>query len=232
MSMTPFLIPFINIETLLQFIIGSGVASQETDVYMRFTQALDNLENAKFYLESSKSDSQYRFRLFRVGRDTFFINVFASNGKEFAFSAGGFANQIAEDYLKQIFETDYDLREVEKLNMEIFKTVAIEQGRDPNEVIGTGLFRENVPEYMKELLYIIPDEENSRPDDKNSGQFDQNSQTDDSSNLDINKDNEDSTFQFKNVVGSWLKIKMIEKDKLLTSWVVKTSNGNILKGYE
>ena len=79
------------------------------------------------------------------------------------------------------------------------------------------------------LLYIIPDEENSRPHDKNSGQFDQNSQTDDSSNLDLN---EDSTFQFKNVVGSWLKIKMIEKDKLLTSWVVKTSNGNILKGYE
>ena len=53
-----------------------------------------------------------------------------------------------------------------------------------------------------------------------------------SSNLDLNEDNEDSTFQFKNVVGSWLRIKMIEKDKLLTSWVVKTSNGNILKGYE
>ena len=232
MSATIFLIPFINIETLLQFIIGSGVSSQETDPFMRFTQALDNIENAKFYLESSKSDAQYRFRLFRVGRDTFIINVIALNGSNFAFSAGVLANQIADDYLKQIFETDYDLREVEKLNLEIFKTVAVEQGRDPNEVIGTGLFRENVPEYMKELLYIIPDEEDSRPDDKNSGQFDQNSQTDDSSNLDINKDNEDSTFQFKNVVGSWLKIKMIEKDKLLTSWVVKTSNGKILKGYE
>ena len=94
------------------------------------------------------------------------------------------------------------------------------------------MFRENVPESMKELLYIIPDEEDSRPNDKNSGQFDQNSQTDNSSNLDLNEDNEDSTFQFKNVVGSWLKIQMIEKDKLLTSWVVKTSNGNILKGYE
>lgn len=232
MSTTIFLIPFINIETLLQFIIGSGVSSQETDSYMRFTQALDNIENARFYIESSKSDAQYRFRLFRIGRDTFIINVVALNGSNFAFSAGVLANQIAEDYLKQIFETDYDLREVEKLNMEIFKAVAAEQGRDPNNVIGTGLLRENVPEYMKELLYRIPDEEDSRPDDNNSGQFDQNSQTDDSSNLDINKDNEDSTFQFKNVVESWLKIKMVEKDKLLTSWVVKTSNGNILKSYE
>lgn len=232
MSKTLFLIPFINFEALLQFIIGSGVSSQETDPYMRFTQALDNIENAKFYIESSKSDAQYRFRLFRVGRDTFIVNVMALNGSNFAFSAGVLANQIAEDYLKQIFETDYDLREVEKLNMEMFKVVAAEQGRDPNKVIGTGLFRENVPESMKELLYIIPDEEDSRPNDKNSGQFDQNSQTDNSSNLDLNEDNEDSTFQFKNVVGSWLKIQMIEKDKLLTSWVVKTSNGNILKGYE
>ena len=31
MSTTIFLIPFINIETLLQFIIGSDVSSQETD---------------------------------------------------------------------------------------------------------------------------------------------------------------------------------------------------------
>ena len=179
-----------------------------------------------------KSDAQYHFRLFRVDRDTFIANVIVLNGSNFAFSIGVLANQIAEDYLKAIFETDYDLCEVEKLNMEIFKVVAAEQGRDPNDVIGTGLFRENVTESIKELLYIIPDEEDSRPDDKNNGQFDQNPQTEDSSNLDINKDNEDSTFQFKNVVGSWLKIKMIEKNKLLTSWVVKTSNGNILKGYE
>lgn len=175
MSKTIFLIPFINFETLLRFLIGSGVSSQETHPYMRFTQALDNLENAKFYIESSKSDSQYRFRLFRVGRDTFIINVISLNGGNFAFSAGVLANEIAEDYLKQIMETDYNLREVEKLNIEMFKTVAAEQGRDPNKVIGTGLFRENVPESMKELLYIIPDEEDSRPNDKNSGQFDQNS---------------------------------------------------------
>ena len=232
MSTPIFLIPFINIDTLLKFIIGSGVSSQETNPFMRFTQAIDNIENAKFYIESSKSDAQYRYRLFRVGKDTFIVNVIALNGSNIAFSAGVLANQIADDYLKQIFETDYDLREVEKLNMEIFKTVAVEQGRDPNDVIGTRLFRENVPEYMKELLYIIPDEEDSRPDDKNSGQFDQNSQTDDSSNLNITEDNEDSAFQFKNAIESWLNIKMIDKDKLLTPWVVKTSDGNILKGYE
>ena len=60
MLTTPFLIPFIKIETLLQFIIGSGVSSQEKEPYTRFIQALDNSENAKFYIESSKSDSQYR----------------------------------------------------------------------------------------------------------------------------------------------------------------------------
>ena len=228
MSMTPFLIPFINIETLLQFIIGSGVASQETDAYMRFTQALDNLENAKFYLESSKSYSQYRYRLFRVGRDTFIINVFASNGNEFAFTAGRFANQIAEEYLQEIFETNYDLRETEKLNMEIFKMMASSEGRDSNTVIGTGVFRENVPEYMKELLYIIPDKENSRPKDHNRP-FNQNSQKAADSNLD--GDDSNSVFQFKNTVESWFKIKIIDKNNRLISWLVKTSDGNIVTNY-
>ena len=50
MSTPIFLIPFINIDTLLKFIIGSGVSSQETDPFMRFTQAIDNIENAKFYI--------------------------------------------------------------------------------------------------------------------------------------------------------------------------------------
>lgn len=48
-----------------------------------------------------------------VDRDTFIANVIALNGSNFAFSVGVLANQIAEDYLKSIFETDYDLREVE-----------------------------------------------------------------------------------------------------------------------
>ena len=62
---------------------------------------------------SVKNDAQYHFRLFRVDRDTFIANVIALNGSNFAFSVGVLANQIAEDYVKSIFETDYDLREVE-----------------------------------------------------------------------------------------------------------------------
>ena len=123
--------------------------------------------------------------------------------------------------------------DAEKLNMEIFRAVAAEQGRDLNDVIGTGVFRENVPSYIQELLYQIPSEENSRLTDNNSGQSDLNSRKDAFSNLDINDGNEDSVFQFKNVVTSWLKIKMIDKNTpLLTSWLVKTSDGNILKSYE
>lgn len=122
--------------------------------------------------------------------------------------------------------------DAEKLNMEIFRAVAAEQGRDLNDVIGTGVFRENVPSYIQELLYQIPSEENSRLTDNNSGQSDLNSRKDAFSNLDINDGNEDSVFQFKNVVTSWLKIKMIDKNKPLTSWLVKTSDGNILKSYE
>jgi glycine cleavage system pyridoxal-binding protein P len=51
----------------------------------------------------------------------------------------------------------------EKLNLEMFKQTAREQGKDVSKVRGTGLMRQYVPEFMQEDVCERP-ERNSRPD--------------------------------------------------------------------
>lgn len=79
-----------------------------------------------------------------------------------AFIAGAAANKIAERYIDEMIRTEVTKTEPEKLNMELFKQVAREQGKDPSEVRGTGVMREFVPESMQEDICERP-ERNARP---------------------------------------------------------------------
>lgn len=80
------------------------------------------------------------------------------------------ANKMADGYMDEMIETCSSLNNQEKLNDEIFKVVAKEQGLDPNNVRGTGVIREFVPDFMKGDLCDRP-ERNARPfDDDDYGQ--------------------------------------------------------------
>jgi len=65
-------------------------------------------------------------------------------------------------YMNEMVETEITKNQQEKLNLEIFKQTAREQGIDVSEVRGTGLMREFVPNFMQEDICERP-ERNARP---------------------------------------------------------------------
>ena len=98
----------------------------------------NNLVVAKEYLETSKSDLQWRDRIWKVTQDTFSINGACEIGDNLgSFGAGAAANKIADSYVDEMIETSFTLRKSEKLNERIYQQFAGEQGLDPSLVRGT-----------------------------------------------------------------------------------------------
>lgn len=79
-----------------------------------------------------------------------------------SFVAGAASNKIADGYMNEMVLTEVTKNQQEKLNLEIFKQTAREQGKDVSKVRGTGLMREFVPDFMQEDACERP-ERNSRP---------------------------------------------------------------------
>jgi len=65
-------------------------------------------------------------------------------------------------YMNEMVETEITKNQQEKLNLEIFKQTAREQGIDVSEVRGTGLMREFVPDFMQKDICERP-KQDSRP---------------------------------------------------------------------
>lgn len=86
-----------------------------------------------------------------------------------SFGAGVLSNKIADKYIDEMIDTSTTLNNQEKLNDEIFKLVAKDRGLDPNNVCGTGVTREFVPDFMQGDLSDRP-ERNARPFDDNYDQ--------------------------------------------------------------
>ena len=108
------------------------------------------MQVTKEYLESSKSDIQYRARFWQVLEDTVNVNMTAELGGDVAaFGAGAKANKIADYYMQQMLETEISLNSSEKLNEAIFRQEGARLGCDPETVRGTGLAREYVPDSMQ-----------------------------------------------------------------------------------
>jgi hypothetical protein len=125
---------------------------------------LDNLRVAKEYLETSQSDTQWRDRFWQVAQDTATINIASEQGDVVgSFGAGAASNKIADGYMNEMVITEGTKNEQEKLNLEMFKQTAREQGKDVSKVRGTGLMREFVPDFMQEDICERP-ERNARPD--------------------------------------------------------------------
>jgi hypothetical protein len=145
------------------FTAGSSMASDMPDIKDKLQTPLDNLRVAKEYLETSQSDLQWRARLWQVAQDTMTINIASELGSDVgSFGAGAASNKIADGYMAEMVITEATKNPQEKLNLEMFKQTAREQGIDVSEVRGTGLTREFVPDFMQEDICERP-ERNSRP---------------------------------------------------------------------
>ena len=103
---------------------------------------LDNLRVAAEYLETSKSDVQWRARFWTVCEDTATVNAACELGGDAgSFMAGVSSNKIAEKYMDEMIDDQMSISTQEELNFEIFKQVAREQGVDVSTIRGTGLTR-------------------------------------------------------------------------------------------
>ncbi len=145
------------------FIAGSAMASDMPEFADKIKTPFENLVVAKEYLETSHSDVQWRDRLWQVAEDTTTINLSCELGDVVgSFGAGAASNKIADGYMNEMVMTEVTKSPQEKLNLEMFKQTAREQGKDVSKVRGTGVMREFVPDYMQEDICERP-EGNSRP---------------------------------------------------------------------
>lgn len=145
------------------FTAGSAMASDMPDVPDKLRTPFSNLLVAKEYLETSQSDLQYRGRLWQVAQDTLVINVASEQADVVGpFVAGAASNKVADRYMAEMVDTEVNKNNQEKLNLEMFKQTAREQGKDDSQVRGTGLTREFVPDFMQEDICHRP-ERNARP---------------------------------------------------------------------
>ena len=139
-------------------------ASDMPDLKDKLQTPIDNLRVAKEYLKTSQSDIQYRARAWEVLEDVTTISIASEIGGDVgAFGAGAASNKIADGYMNEMVMTEVTKSPQEKLNLEMFKQTAREQGKDISKVRGTGLMRQYVPEFMQEDVCERP-ERNSRPD--------------------------------------------------------------------
>lgn len=136
---------------------GSAFRDEGPELNDKLNRFASNLERMEDYLVTSKSDVQYRDRAWTVAGHTAKVNLMCEvYGQLSAFVSGHYANKIADNYTDEIIEVDADLTFIEKANLELFKSVAKDKGFDPDEVRGTGLFREFVPDFMKEDMCNQP----------------------------------------------------------------------------
>lgn len=159
------------------FTVGSAMASDMPEIQDKLKTPFNNLLVAKEYLETAQSDLQWRARLWQVAQDTTTINIASEQGDDVgSFVAGAASNKIADGYMTEMIDTEVNKNNQEKLNLEMFKQNAHEQGKDDSDVRGTGLTREFVPDFMKEDICERP-ERNARPDSwtDNNYQYDDES---------------------------------------------------------
>jgi hypothetical protein len=111
---------------------------------------LANLLTTREYLETPKTDLQWRHRFWKVCRDVAVVNTASEIGGDAgAFIAGVVSNKIADGYMNEMVMAEVNKSPQEELNLEIFKQTAREKGMNVSEVRGTGVMREFVPEFMK-----------------------------------------------------------------------------------
>ena len=145
------------------FTAGSSMLSDMPDINDKLQTPFNNLRVAKEYLETAQSDIQWRDRVWKLAQDTTTINLASEMGGDVgSFGAGAASNKIADGYLEEMVVTEWSKNPQEKLNLEIFKQTAREQGIDVFKVRGTGLTREFVRDFMQEDICQRP-ERNSRP---------------------------------------------------------------------
>ena len=150
------------------------MSSDMPDLQDKIKTPLNNLVISKEYLETSKSDAQWRYRLWKIAEDTTAINFSSELGGNLGtFAAGAASNKIADKYMDERVMNEISKNPQDEINHEMFKQVAREKGMDVSEVRGTGLKREFVPDFMQEDVCNRP-ESDSRPNfwEDNTSRYD------------------------------------------------------------
>ena len=93
------------------FVAVSAAASDMPEFGDKIQTPFNNLIVAKEYLETYKSDIQWRDRFFKVFEDTTTINMSSEIGNDVgSFAAGATANKIADKYLDEMVKTSLVLK--------------------------------------------------------------------------------------------------------------------------
>ena len=107
------------------FVAGSAMGSEFEEFDEKIKTPFNNLLVAKEYLETSKSDIQWRDRFWQVIEDTATVNGACEMGDDLgSFGAGAAANKMADRYMDEMVETSFTLKKSEKLNERIYEQFA------------------------------------------------------------------------------------------------------------
>lgn len=137
---------------------GSAYYDESPQLKDKVSRPLENIKNVKIYLKTSQSDVEYQDRAWTAAKDTIVVNLMAKlGGRPGPFFNGHYTNLCDDKYVNEEIQTVMTLNDQEKVNLRIFQSVAIQKNIDPDMVVGTGLFRQFVPEYMKNDLCNLPD---------------------------------------------------------------------------
>ena len=151
----------VNPKHLPSYIAGCQVANTRNGIFDREYTILTpaaNLKTGIEFLERAKSDSEYKLRFYRVVQDTAIVNLLCEVLDPIGGTiAGAYATDRAEDYNREMADKCFSMDNMEKLNLEIYKQVAKSKGLDPNDVEGTGINRNFVPDSQKSDLCDKPD---------------------------------------------------------------------------
>jgi hypothetical protein len=106
----------------LAYTTGSAMASDMPEFGDKIQTPFTNFLVTKEYLETSKSDIQWRDRFWKMVEDTTTINILSEIGGDFAaFGGGAMLNKIADRYVEKMVKTIFTLRKSEKLNLRIYQ---------------------------------------------------------------------------------------------------------------
>ena len=106
----------------VSYAAGIVTSSDMIDLSDKLGTPFNNIVVAKEYLETSKSDIQYRDRLWELIEDMTVINIGAELiDQEGAFISGAYVNECADKYVNKMIKTDSSLNIVEQFNEKIYK---------------------------------------------------------------------------------------------------------------
>ena len=129
------------------YAIGAAANSDFLKLTDKLQAPADNLLAAYDFLDRAPNDMVYNDRFAMVLSDFAKVNAMAEiGGDPGAILAGAYATKRAEFYTNVTVSENLSSTFEGKANLEMLRRRAIANGVSPKDVLGTGLFKQNLPE--------------------------------------------------------------------------------------